>query len=347
MKRLFPAVFFAALTTLRAMVLPTPSKQQRKSEVFPDFFTSLPSMKGKTVAITGASRGLGYVTARALAEKGATVLMLNRQSGTVAEAALAGITSVATGPAPVLVECDLLNFESVLAAAVRIREMCAASGLDVLCLNAGVMMQPDAASSDGYDVTIATNVLSQFLLTRELMELLELGASCSPSGEARIVSMSSGSGFGAPAFDARFFARNGGQLGGQQASYERYHQSKLANLVFTASLHERLAARGSPLKALACTPGVCATDMFVHVQQQSRPGAVVDLTRVPSVEDGACAQLKCICDPAIESGELWGPRGMGGPPVQVALAPPTVLVDTATKAALWECCERAVGPFDL
>lgn len=43
--------------------------------------------------------------------------------------------------------------------------------------------------------------------------------------------MSSGSGFGPPAFNARFFERKGGNLGGQQASYERYHQSKLANLL--------------------------------------------------------------------------------------------------------------------
>lgn len=157
--------------------------------------------------------------------------------------------------------------------------------------------------------------------------------------------MSSGSGFGAPPFNARFYAREGGALGGQRASYERYHQSKLANLIFTASLHERLAARGSRVKAVACTPGVCATDMFVHVQSLSRPGQPVDLSRVASVEDGACAQLKCICDPVVRSGQLFGPRGMGGPPVELDLAPPAVLVDARAKAELWECCEHATGQF--
>ena len=53
---------------------------------------------------------------------------------------------------------------------------------------------------------------------------------------------SSGSGFGEPAFDARFLSRAGGRLGGARASYERYHQSKLANLLFTAALHDRLVA---------------------------------------------------------------------------------------------------------
>ena len=215
--------------------------------------------------------------------------------------------------------------------------------------------------------------------------------------------MSSGSGFGPPAFNARFFERKGGNLGGQQASYERYHQSKLANLLvspiradcnlafqlvpavclvpdaarflfashlpkhlypppinphrtsvpsrhstrqFAAALHDRLSSNGRGIKSLACTPGVCATDMFVHVQSLSRPGQPADLSRVPSVEDGACAQLQCCCDPGVSSGDLLGPRGMGGPPIRIPIAPPTVLIDDESKAELWACCERAIGsPF--
>eukprot|EP00966_Prymnesium_polylepis_P292330 6751284-Prymnesium_polylepis.1 len=319
-----------------------PPSQQRPSAVYPSFFESLPSMTGKTVAVTGASRGLGYVTALALAKKGAAVIMLNRLSPR-AEAARAEIAAAATGPAPAVVECDLLQFASVEAAAALVRSECAENGLDVLCCNAGVMLQPDQASVDGYDVTASTNVLSHFLLTRELLPTLERAAAA--RGEARVVCMSSGSGFGPPAFDARYYAREGGQLGGREASYERYHQSKLANLLFVATLHDRLAARRSAVRALACTPGVCATEMFVHVQQLSRPGQPVDLSRVPSVEDGACAQLMCICDPKAASGQLWGPRGMGGPPEQVALTPPTVLVDENSKAQLWRSCEQAVGAF--
>jgi NAD(P)-dependent dehydrogenase (short-subunit alcohol dehydrogenase family) len=157
--------------------------------------------------------------------------------------------------------------------------------------------------------------------------------------------MSSGSGFGPPAFDASFFARAGGRLGGERASYERYHQSKLANLLFTAALHDRLAARGSSVKALACTPGVCATDMFARVA--SRSGRQADMSSVPSVEDGVLAQLKCACEPNVRSGQLFGPPGLGGLPVEVAIAPPTVLVDDPTKEELWVACERAVGAFVL
>ena len=65
-------------------------------------------MVGKSVAVTGASRGLGYVTALSLAKKGAMVFLLNRKSARATEA-LASIAAAATGPAPILIECDLLG----------------------------------------------------------------------------------------------------------------------------------------------------------------------------------------------------------------------------------------------
>ena len=163
--------------------------------------------------------------------------------------------------------------------------------------------------------------------------------------------MSSGSGFGPSGFNAAYYERGSVDWrgarkgwGGPQKSYERYHQSKLANLLFTSALHDKLrdaSQREGVIKAVACTPGVCATDMFVHVASQ--PGRPADLSAVPSVEDGACAQLLCICDPAVESGDLWGPPGMGGAPVRIPIAPPTVLVDERSKAQLWEVCEAAVS----
>jgi NAD(P)-dependent dehydrogenase (short-subunit alcohol dehydrogenase family) len=326
-------------------VLSSPDGQlePRPSTIYPEFFERLPSMTGKTVAVTGASRGLGYVTAMSLAKKGALVLMLNRDS-VRATAAHQAISASATGPPPINIACDLLDFASVRRAA---HQVCDASNgqLDVLCLNAGIMMQPDQPSTDGYDITIATNVLSHFLLAREVMPALRMAAST--AGEARVVSMSSASGFGPPAFDASFFAREGGRLGGARLSYERYHQSKLSNLIFTSALHERMQTAGVPIKAVACHPGVCATDMFVHVTSLSRPGQPADVSRVPSAEDGACAQLLCVCSPSVRSGQLWGPSGMGGPPGQIELAPPTVLLGNDERRKLWECCERAVGEFAI
>jgi len=249
------------------------------------------------------------------------------------------------------VECDLLDFASVRDAATRVREI-AADGIDVLVLNAGIMLQPDESSKDGYDITISTNVLSHFLLMKELMPELEKASSL--RGEARVVSMSSISGFGAPAFDPSLFEKRESEayLGTQADSYGRYHQSKLANFLITSALHEKLRARNSRVKALACHPGVCATDMFVHVRSLANSSQPLDTKVVPSVEDGSLGQLKCVCDPLVESGEAFGPPmeggwAEGGFPVKVPLGPPLILMDAESQAKLWEACERAVGVFDV
>lgn len=327
------------------------SSVERKSELYPAFVKELPSLAGKTVAITGASRGLGYVTALACAQKGAGVLMLGRKSEAADKAFVALQEAAAFSslgdkcPAPVFVECDHLDFASVREAANNIQKITEESGLDVLCCNAGIMLQEDLASKDGYDITISTNVLAHFLITKELMPTLEKAEQL--RGEARIVSMSSGSGFGPPAFNPVYFTRRGGNLGGERASYDRYHQSKLSNLIFTAALDDRLRANDSNIKAVACTPGVCGADMFVHATKVMS-GRPAPRSNVPSTEDGSLAQLKCIFDSDIKSGDLWGPsRGMGGLPAKADLSPPTVLINEEVKAELWKLCEDAVGEFTL
>ncbi|CAK0815423.1 unnamed protein product [Prorocentrum cordatum] len=185
----------------RGMILPTASTsspQRPSRRYYRDFLELLPSMEGKAVVVTGASRGLGFVTALAVAGKGASVYMLSRKSQRSVDA-VSEVSAAATGAAPRFVECDHLDFSSVRAAADELKAE-AAAGIDVLCCNAGVMLQPDLPSKDGYDVTISTNVLSHFLLARELMPLLERAASL--RGES------------------------GGRLGGPPCSYERYHSKK-------------------------------------------------------------------------------------------------------------------------
>mmetsp|Transcript_43670 Transcript_43670/g.52346 ORF Transcript_43670/g.52346 Transcript_43670/m.52346 type:complete len:357 (+) Transcript_43670:446-1516(+) len=318
--------------------------EQRPGEFYPSFFENLPSMKGKTVVITGFSRGLGYVTALSVAKKGATVFLLNRKSERAEESAAAIAAATPEGtPSPRQIECDLLDFASVRTAAKLVKDFAPDGGaVDVLCCNAGIMLQPDEASADGYDITASTNMLSHFLLTKELMPSLEKAAAV--RGEARIVTMSSGSGFGKPSFNAKFFERNGGKLG--DSSYERYHQSKLANLVFTKALDDKLRAKNSNVIAVACHPGVCATDMLVHVRTTMKKGLLLD--SVPTAEDGSIAQLKCICESGIKSGDLWGPDFESqNEVVRNDISPPLVLVDENVKTTLWKLCEKATGVFEL
>jgi NAD(P)-dependent dehydrogenase (short-subunit alcohol dehydrogenase family) len=326
------------------------SQQARPTSLhYSRFVDTLPSMEGKSVVVTGCSRGLGYVTAKVLVEKGAMVYMLNRNNDKSIVDQLHQTNTNA--PTPMVIPCDLLDFSSVRSAAAEIRNHVAeqGGGIDVLCNNAGIMLQPDQSSVDGYDITASTNVLSHFLLTKELFG--ELQNAAKQKGDARIVNMSSASGYGPSPFNPQFLERRGGNCGGPQASYERYHQSKLGNLAFTAALDDRLRDSNNSIKALACTPGVCGTDMYLHATK-AMFGKASSLENMPSPEDGSMAQLKCICDPTVSGRDLWGPamrRGGNdeGELVKTAIEAPKILVDDTVKDLFWSTCEDAVGKFNI
>lgn len=164
------------------------------SKHFPAFVETLPSLVGKTIAITGTTSGTGYHTALTCAKKGASVVLLNRPSerATAAQAKLQEMAG--PGASFTAVECDLQSFASVRAAAAQLNAKFASTGLDVLCNNAGVMALADVATDDGYDVQMQTNHLSHFLLLKEVFPLLEKAAS--ERGEARVVHHTSLARFG-------------------------------------------------------------------------------------------------------------------------------------------------------
>lgn len=113
----------------------------------------------------------------------------------------------------------------------------------VHCAHAGMMQQADAVTADGYEVQMQTNHLSHFLLTSLLMPLLELAAS--QRGTARIVHHSSTSRKALwPTPLAERYLRPGESFGGGGflAGMERYHQSKLANMLMTYALQVRASA---------------------------------------------------------------------------------------------------------
>ena len=157
-----------------------------ESVTFPTLKASLPSMKGKTVAVTGCTSGTGFTLARVCLELGARVIMLNRASARNEEAKTR-LEALAKGMVAA-VPCDLTDFESVRAAGATLRKDFDA--IDVLVNNAGVMGVKDEATKDGYDVQMQTNHLSHFLLTSEVWPLLQKAAEL--RGEARVVQHSSG-----------------------------------------------------------------------------------------------------------------------------------------------------------
>lgn len=132
-----------------------------------------------------------------------------------------------------------------------------------------------------------TNHLSHFLLTKLCMPLLEKAVSL--RGEARVVNHSSAARVMDGAefenkLEAKYLERNGGNLGGcsetmfKGANFVRYQQSKLANVVFTYALHERLVKRGSKVKCLVAHPGVAQTQLS---QGTVSAGGAADMAKMP------------------------------------------------------------------
>ena len=153
---------------------------------FPALKASLPSMSGKTVAVTGCTSGTGFILAKVCLELGARVIMLNRASAR-SDAAKEQLEALGKGTVA-SVPCDLMDFDSVRAAGATLRKEFDA--IDVLVNNAGVMGVKDEATKDGYDVQMQTNHLSHFLLTSLAWPLLQKAAEL--RGEARVVQHSSG-----------------------------------------------------------------------------------------------------------------------------------------------------------
>ena len=334
-------------------------RPHKASKIYAAFEETVPDLKGKTIAITGCtSDGIGFCCARACARKGATVLMLNRESPRAADAERRIRADVPNANVKTII-CDLTSFESVRAAASQIRAELSV-GLDVLCCNAAVMAFRDVATADGYDVQMQTNHLSHFLLAKELFPLLEHAATL--RGEARIVATTSSARWGTKGLEEEYLGANGGSLGGDSASvsggarWTRYSQSKLANSLFIQALHERLAARegsGSRVKAVCCCPGGCVTDLQVNTDKDGGLGRWKYLFThhsylLQSAEDGSLSVITACAMAGVRSGELLEPSKGGhmrGPVGRTKLT--RAEKDAGAKSMLWASSEQACGPWPL
>jgi NAD(P)-dependent dehydrogenase (short-subunit alcohol dehydrogenase family) len=330
------------------------AKPDITSAQFPTFRADLPSMAGKTVVITGTTSGTGKAAALTLAELGARLLLLNRASSR-ADASLADLKAAVPDAELHAVECDLQSFASVEAAAARVTELCP-DGVHVLCNNAGVMALADKATPDGFDVQMQTNHLSHFLLTRELMPLLERAAEA--TGDARIVNHSSVARLQKKTLLPEYLEKKGGQLGGDGGGllnsimmgprWIRYGQTKLANAAFTAALHARLQAKGSKVKALVAHPGLANTSLQQTSVKEGGMGAMLTgmmMKMSQSTEDGAMGILSCMCLPDATSGQFYGPgkglTSMKGPALPFALE--GFYDNEPTRAMIWQKSEAAIG----
>ena len=184
-------------------------------------------MNGKVCLVTGATDGIGKVSARVLAEKGAKVIIVGRnpeKSATV----LAELKSTSGNENIDLLMADLAVMQEVRDLAEQV--ISHYDRLDILLNNAGGYFAKHELTSDGLERTFALNHMSYFLLTNKLMELLK------SSAPARIVNVSSDAHYGV---DMDFENLNGEQ---EYKAWKAYQKSKLANVLFTYELLKKVPA---------------------------------------------------------------------------------------------------------
>jgi NAD(P)-dependent dehydrogenase (short-subunit alcohol dehydrogenase family) len=146
--------------------------------------TDIAPQRGRRVVITGATGGLGYETARALAAAGANVLLTGRNTAKGYDA-VARIKAASPQANIRFADLDLASLSAVKAFADRLAGE--TDGVDLLVNNAGVMTPPTRhTTADGFELQFGTNYLGHFALTGRLLPLLRNGRS------TRVVNLSSG-----------------------------------------------------------------------------------------------------------------------------------------------------------
>jgi NAD(P)-dependent dehydrogenase (short-subunit alcohol dehydrogenase family) len=266
----------------------------------------------QTVLITGSTDGLGEATAERLAKRGATVLVHGRSPQKL-ERALAKL-GIDRGTHVQGILADLGSLERVRGMASHVeREV---DRLDVLVNNAGVaVMGERRESADGYELTFAVNYLSHFLLTLELLPLLRASA------PARIVSVAS-IGQAPIDFEDPMAERS-------YEGFRAYCQSKLAQIMFTFELAERLEAAGERGVTVNALHPATLMDTKMVRESFGRTGS--------SVADGVESLTRLVVDP-----ELEGVTGRYFDQLDEGSADPQAY-DRDARRRLWSLSEELTG----
>ncbi len=262
----------------------------------------IPDQSGRVALVTGANGGLGFETTRALAAKGAHVIMASRNQ----DKAIAAEASLRAEQPSVSLEIrslDLASLRSVAALAESVaRDF---DRLDLLINNAGVMGIPEGRTEDGFEIQLGVNHLGHFALTAHLLPLLV------STSRSRVVSVTS---------TARHFGRpidpEDPHLRGGYDEWRAYGQSKLANLHFAIGLDQRFRSAGADVASLIAHPGLSGTDLQSHSVRATGGGRSQRFWEWLAHNTGmspkraVLAQLRAATDPHARGGQLYAPRFM-------------------------------------
>jgi NAD(P)-dependent dehydrogenase (short-subunit alcohol dehydrogenase family) len=293
-----------------------------------------PPQNGKLAVVTGATGGLGFETALALARAGADVLVTGRN----AEKGRVAIEQIKRAVPSAKVRFAMLDLASLASIRAFAASMLAGGRpLDLLINNAGVMDLPTRRlTEDGFELQFGTNHLSHFALTALLLPLLRKVQA------PRVVNVSS-------------LAHRGGKIdfGNLQAerkynSWAAYQQSKLANLLFTFELQRRSDAYGWGLMSNAAHPGYARTELIPN-----GPGTgglkgigmkVLGSFLSHSAAAGALPTLFAATSSEAAPNGYYGPNGFYE--LKGLVAPAQVFPqakDEAVARKLWEVSEQLTG----
>ncbi|XP_056273548.1 retinol dehydrogenase 12-like [Pseudoliparis swirei] len=282
------------------------------------------SLEGKTVLITGGNTGIGKETAVDLAKRGARVLLACRDMDR-ADKAAEEVRKRSGNENVIVKKLDLASFQSVRHLAKDV--LASEERLDILINNAGIMRCPKWQTEDGFEMQFGVNHLGHFLLTNCLLDLLKK----SPS--SRIVTVSS-------------LAHERGQISFDDINQEKdycpaksYAQSKLANVLFTRELTNKL--QGTGVSTYSLHPGIIRTELARHFLATMPLWKRVVFTPlkflIKSPTEGAQTTIYC----AVEE-SLQNESGLYYSDCAPKTAAPQGLDDEAAKK-LWDLSASMVG----
>jgi NAD(P)-dependent dehydrogenase (short-subunit alcohol dehydrogenase family) len=239
------------------------------------------SLDGKIALVTGANTGIGLVTARELARRGARVFVACRsaeRAGPAAESIRA-----ATGKEVELLSLDLSDLESVR----RCAHEFVSRGLPLhLLINNAGLAGARGFTKSGFELAFGVNHVGHFLLTKLLLDSIR------SAGKARVVTVASKAHYRARTID--FDAVRKPTV--TRTAIPEYGVAKLANVLFTAELARRL--EGTGVTTYSLHPGVVASDVWRSVPWPFRP---LIKQFMLTVEQGAETTLYCATSPACEA----------------------------------------------
>jgi len=294
----------------------------------------IPPSNGKTAVITGATGGLGYETALALAGAGAGVTLTGRNEAK-GRHALQAIRGQFPNAEIAYENLDLANLASVADFAKRYAA--AHASLDLLINNAGVMALPERqTTADGFEMQFGTNYLGHYALTAHLLPLLRRG------NQPRAVNLSSPT--------HRRGVINFDDLQGTR-SYSpsrAYSQSKLAMLMFALELQRRSDAAGWGVMSNAAHPGFARTDLIANGPGANGLLGLLSKLLQPFISQSAAAgalpTLFAATSPEAKPAGYYGPNGffeLKGPPAAAKIMPQAN--DAAAAARLWDVSAALTG----